>query len=386
VSDQTQAASGPKVTSPSIDPPAFGTLDLLPDIILPNEDSKLVQLSIDMTGKCLLLLFCPDLTAAGCRAGLSEFASHFEALAPLAHIYAVTSSPPQANLQALESAPLPFPILSDLQRHVARGLAIGHNLQPAEGPGAVTMLLADENRRVLRIDHNVTGEGSAKAILAQLSSRQQSTPRMLGGFAPVLYIPQVLEPSFCAELIAAFETGKTEEGTAYRHGGAQSEGEYVVDPKFKVRRDHHITDRELGGRLRWCVARRVKPEILKAFTREISGIEEFKVVCYDASNGGHFSPHRDNISPKNAHRLFAMTLNLNSEFEGGGLRFPEYGDDLYRPSAGDAVVFSCSLMHQAMPVTKGRRFVLLSFLYDEESRRQGEARRRAAQSQQVGRP
>jgi hypothetical protein len=39
-----------------------------------------------------------------------------------------------------------------------------------------------------------------------------------------------------------------------------------------------------------------------------------------------------------------------------------------------------------MPVTKGRRFVLLAFLFDEESRRQGEARRRAAQSQQAGQP
>jgi predicted 2-oxoglutarate/Fe(II)-dependent dioxygenase YbiX len=72
-----------------------------------------------------------------------------------------------------------------------------------------------------------------------------------------------------------------------------------------------------------------------------------------------------------------MTLNLNAgEYEGGALRFPEYGPDLYSPATGDAVIFSCTLLHEAMPVTRGRRFVLLSFLFDEESRRQNDRFRR----------
>jgi hypothetical protein len=29
------------------------------------------------------------------------------------------------------------------------------------------------------------------------------------------------------------------------------------------------------------------------------------------------------------------------------------------------VIFSCSLQHEALPVTSGRRFALLSFFYDE---------------------
>ena len=62
-----------------------------------------------------------------------------------------------------------------------------------------------------------------------------------------------------------------------------------------------------------------------------------------------------------------MTLNLNTgDYEGGYLRFPEFGPDLYRPAAGDAVVFSCELVHEAMPVTRGERYVLLTFFYGEE--------------------
>jgi predicted 2-oxoglutarate/Fe(II)-dependent dioxygenase YbiX len=45
------------------------------------------------------------------------------------------------------------------------------------------------------------------------------------------------------------------------------------------------------------------------------------------------------------------------------LRFPEYGDQRYRPGTGSAIVFSSSLLHEALHVTSGRRFVLLAFLF-----------------------
>ena len=75
----------------------------------------------------------------------------------------------------------------------------------------------------------------------------------------------------------------------------------------------------------------------------------------------------------------AMTLNLNTEaYDGGHLRFPEYGSTLYRPDTGEAVIFSCSLLHEAMPVTQGRRFALLTFFYGD-----AEAKIRAQDQQQV---
>jgi predicted 2-oxoglutarate/Fe(II)-dependent dioxygenase YbiX len=50
------------------------------------------------------------------------------------------------------------------------------------------------------------------------------------------------------------------------------------------------------------------------------------------------------------------------------LRFPEFGSRLYAAPRGGAVVFSCSLLHEATPVTKGRRYMFLPFLYDEAAR------------------
>ena len=41
------------------------------------------------------------------------------------------------------------------------------------------------------------------------------------------------------------------------------------------------------------------------------------------------------------------------QFEGGELRFPEFGDQRYRPANGTAIVFSSSLLHEALHVTSG---------------------------------
>jgi predicted 2-oxoglutarate/Fe(II)-dependent dioxygenase YbiX len=120
--------------------------------------------------------------------------------------------------------------------------------------------------------------------------------------------------------------------------------------------------------------RRLIPEIAKAFQFATTHIERYIVAHYDAVDGGYFRAHRDNTTAGTAHRRFAVSINLNAEdYAGGDLRFPEFGTRTYRPPTGGAVVFSCSLLHEATPVTRGRRYALLPFLYDQagaEIRRQ----------------
>ncbi|WP_292156875.1 2OG-Fe(II) oxygenase [Brevundimonas sp.] len=94
-------------------------------------------------------------------------------------------------------------------------------------------------------------------------------------------------------------------------------------------------------------------------------MERYLVACYDATDQAHFRPHRDNTTSGTAHRRFAVSINLNADFEGGEVGFPEYGPQTYRPPVGGAVVFSCSLLHQVTPVSRGRRYAFLPFLYDE---------------------
>jgi hypothetical protein len=73
------------------------------------------------------------------------------------------------------------------------------------------------------------------------------------------------------------------------------------------------------------------PALEQAFQFRATRMERYLVACYDASRGGHFRAHRDNITRGTAHRRFAVTINLNAgEFEGGELCFPEFGPRPYR--------------------------------------------------------
>jgi hypothetical protein len=96
-------------------------------------------------------------------------------------------------------------------------------------------------------------------------------------------------------------------------------------------------------------------------------MERSLVACYAAEAGGHFRPHRDHTTPGTAHRRFAVSLNLNADFDGGEISFPEYGPRRFKPPIGGAVVFACSLLHTVSTMTRGRRYAFLPFLYDDEA-------------------
>jgi predicted 2-oxoglutarate/Fe(II)-dependent dioxygenase YbiX len=173
----------------------------------------------------------------------------------------------------------------------------------------------------------------------------------------VLLLPRVLDAAYCERLIRVWE----QEG-AVDTGVARASND-VLDASYKRRRDHTVGDPHLLRELSSVVGRRVLPEVHKAFAFRATRFEGFKIACYDAATGGFFRPHRDNLTPATRHRVFALTLNLNDGYEGGQLRFPEYGNQLYRPDPGAALVFSCAHLHEVLDVTAGRRFVLLSFLF-----------------------
>lgn len=183
-------------------------------------------------------------------------------------------------------------------------------------------------------------------------------------YAPVLIIPRVFEPDFCRQLMELYD----------RHGGVDSgsmvekDGKTIgkIDYSHKRRMDYNITDQSVVNAIGSRIARRIFPEIYKSFQFQPTRIERYIVACYDGEHKGFFRPHRDNTTKATAHRQFACTINLNAdEYEGGDLRFPEFGSRTYRAPTGGAVVFSCSLLHEATPVTRGKRYATLPFLYDE---------------------
>lgn len=181
--------------------------------------------------------------------------------------------------------------------------------------------------------------------------------------APVLIVPRVFEPELCRELIDVYRNDGGGPSGVMREIGGMTVG--VLDD-FKKRRDAIIRDESLKTTLQQRISRALLPEIEKAFAFKATRMERYIVACYSANDGGYFKPHRDNTSKATAHRRFACSINLNAEeFEGGDLRFAEFGRRTYRPPTGGAVIFSCSLLHEATPVTRGTRYAFLPFFYDD---------------------
>jgi len=186
--------------------------------------------------------------------------------------------------------------------------------------------------------------------------------------APVLIVPRVFEPEFCRRLIDLYEARGGEPSGVMRDVDGRTVG--IMDG-MKKRRDVNLKDdADLRAEIIARIRRAIAPMVRRTFQFDATRIERYIVSCYDAEEGGYFHAHRDNQSLATAHRRFACSINLNAgEYDGGDLRFPEFGTRTYRPPTGGAVVFNCNLLHEATPVTRGRRYAFLPFLYDEEGQR-----------------
>ncbi|MCY7399318.1 MAG: 2OG-Fe(II) oxygenase [Sphingomonas bacterium] len=218
---------------------------------------------------------------------------------------------------------------------------------------------------MLRV-HECAPLGEGERIFEELKRRLQAPVESVG--APVLVVPQVLPPMMCQTLVNCYEAnGGRPTGSMSDDGGLTT---HKVDSAFKRRSDYEIEDEALIATLKAHVTRTLCPLIERAFQFEATRVERWLVACYDGAEKGMFRPHRDNTTKATAHRKFACTINLNAEeYDGGDLRFPEFGNRDYRAPTGGAVVFSCSLLHEARPVTRGRRYALLPFFYDDAGAR-----------------
>lgn len=212
---------------------------------------------------------------------------------------------------------------------------------------------------------------AALAVLAADEARRP--PALIAVQAPVLLLERVLDDDLCRRLMDYWAARPKLENQV---ASAKAANPAHADAK-KRRSDVPVEDRALIEALFGAFGRRVVPAVHKAFRVAIQSAEVFRIGCYSAERQGAFARHRDNTTPYTAHRSFAVSVNLNGGYDGGALAFPEYGRMLYAPPPGGAIVFSCALLHEALPVTAGRRFGLFTFLNDRAGAAQ-ESRLRAS--------
>lgn len=198
----------------------------------------------------------------------------------------------------------------------------------------------------------------------------------------MFHMTGVFSPELCAKLIALHATASRQSGFMWPDGNGKY-GERIV-PSLKYRTDHYVTDEGVAAE----IANSLWPVVEHATSAGWLGdqwsngdnpdagrvhIERHLVARYDAPDG-RFAGHVDNLFPGTRHRQVAVSVGLNDHFSGGYL---EIGSHLIRPGCGEAVAFRCDQMHEVSPVTRGTRFVYLTFLYDEA----GEAIRQAELAQ-----
>lgn len=230
-------------------------------------------------------------------------------------------------------------------------------------------VLLDPTLRVLA----VWPLAEAQAALRVFDAAPHPDRHLASGQAPVLVVPNVFEPGFCKHLITYYgEQGARPSGITQQDTLGRT---FVsLDDSFKRRSDCLIEDESLRDATMQRIYWRLAPMIERAFMWRPTRMERYLIARYDAESGGFFKPHRDNTTHGTAHRRFAVTINLNAdEYDGGDLRFPEFGSRTYRAPTGGAIVFSCGLLHEATPVMKGERFAFLPFLYDDAAAKVREA-------------
>jgi len=350
-------AQAPSNTRPLFKAP-LAAGDIAPDCALKSLEGDLVDLRGDaIAGNPIAIVFCPKFNA-GVAAVLDGFRARLEKFAAArAKLFAVTLEP--ARL-AVEQA-LPFPVLLDRSGETFRTWNVTGKEQP-------TTVVLRPNHHVVAILKEAPERQALQALVAIERLVAERRPVLMAPHPPVLIVPDVLSATDCERLVTVYRT----RGTVFiepRHGDEDIKTDYKMRiPEYGRgdRIDHWLVEQETVNFIDVRLRGRLFPEIQRAFQYKITRRERMRIGCYEGMRGGELHGHRDNAEAIAAYRRFAVSINLNTEeFEGGELRFPEFGDQRYRPESGAAIVFSCSLLHEAMHVTAGTRYVLLAFLFGE---------------------
>lgn len=322
--------------------PTFDIGDFLPRVTFLTAQGAVLDLTHQtVAGRPILLWFAGAKPSAAGREAMAKLAESLSGTD--VRCFVVVAAP---KVPAKVGGPVPA--LADPDGRVAQALI--------RRPRGIAVI--DPNYRLAAVLGETDFAAAAERCRAVEEAFAEGAPTAA---APVLMIDGVLEPTLCQELIAYWASqDKTVDAVA-----TSAAGNAYESAEFKRRTDVPLADARLFEAVKQRIVRRVLPLVYKAYMCEVANLEAVRIGCYDSSNLGAFRLHRDNMTPYTAYRQFALSINLNTgEFEGGGLRFPEFGRATYTPSLGGAGVFACGLLHEVVPVTAGRRFVLLSFLQD----------------------
>jgi hypothetical protein len=102
----------------------------------------------------------------------------------------------------------------------------------------------------------------------------------------------------------------------------------------------------------------VKPLVKRVWGVEMAAHSAMHLVRY--LPGDYYHTHTD-VTLEDPYRYFSVVCYLNNDFEGGHTAFPDLGHAV-APRCGKTVVFPSTYLHRAEPVTRGKKYVIVSWL------------------------
>tara|TARA_B100001093_G_scaffold172210_1_gene165019 strand:- start:4416 stop:6398 length:1983 start_codon:yes stop_codon:yes gene_type:complete len=134
-------------------------------------------------------------------------------------------------------------------------------------------------------------------------------------------------------------------------------GKQVVQEKHKIRKDYTLSFNECS-----FIDKLILDSDCKCNLRE-----RWRLLYYDgdAEKKAFRDAHTD-WTNYSCHRRMSIIIGLSepTDYEGGELIFPN-NNLSYKIDKGSAVIFDSRLLHEVLPVTKGKRYVIQAFLFDE---------------------
>jgi len=332
--------------------------DRLPDFALPGLDSKLRKFIWSFTGEPVALVVVDDLRTLEAEPLSALLAACKAASTTVVVACGMPIAPAAAACAKLGLKDEPL-LLCDPERRFVPVLLTPGGVGFGAGSLRQRVLVLDPNQRVAATFDTRALPSAAEAIAGVADSVRSNggTGQVIrSAMAPVMVLPRVFEPEFCTQVIRLWEKGDHQDsGVSSRYGN-------VGVLELKRTEDYMVSEPMMQKAISDRLAYRIGPELTKvfAFDRQFT-FDAHVVLSYSAEGQHFFGAHRDNGAPTTVDRAFAVSLNLNDDFEGGELIFPEYAGVKVSPPKGAAAVFSCSVLHRALPVTRGRRFVLTTF-------------------------
>ncbi|MCF7804177.1 MAG: peroxiredoxin [Candidatus Marinimicrobia bacterium] len=144
--------------------------DTAPDFSLPDSQNEMRSLS-DFTGTPTVVYFYPKDDTPGCTKEACSFRDNYDAFKDAdIDVIGISYDSPESHAEFKEKYNLPFTLLSDSNKEVAKNYGASRGLLDLMGAKRITYLL-DEDNTVIKVYPNVTPADHAEEILDYFEKR-----------------------------------------------------------------------------------------------------------------------------------------------------------------------------------------------------------------------